>query len=334
MNPSRYKMLLMILSILLGAFHAGCGLADDPPGSGPQIDASIPSSDTLQGNQMQMPMVDPLPEVVCDDTVPLQGTAPVGSSVFVVGGGTTGLATDTHPVTGRFCMDVPLNTGTLNTLTIRAQDPVLGMSDPVVRTVTHSDSCDTNSDPQPDPTPEQPATKNVALGSEARDATPPETGNIDFLTDGDDKTVVTYQGGYAWLDFKGWVSIRLDAIYMISRIVVKWRDGAVEGGDSYASKYKVLVSSESDPGDPNLDNGRWTVVGDISQGVGGVEEHDLTDTKPMVQHVALWLEKDAADWTWSETFAIGEVEVWHTEQTMNSNPEVQGPNTCAALSTQ
>jgi len=88
--------------------------------------------------QMPTPVLDPVPLTVCTDSLALQGTTLASASVMVFGGASN-VSTSAHPVTGRFCVDVPLLKSTTNSLQIQAQDPVLSLSDPVLRDVTHGD---------------------------------------------------------------------------------------------------------------------------------------------------------------------------------------------------
>jgi hypothetical protein len=312
----------------------GCGFNDDQPPGGnplPQSDGGIlPTSDGggTSSHEMAPPVPDPLPPSVCTDSVAVQGTADPGASVIVFGGASSAVSTDAHPVTGRFCLDVPLVKNTTNTLQIRAQDPILGLSQPVTRTVNHSGSC---GDDVPDTTPDQPKAKNIALGSTGKSKDTPEEGNVGFLTDGDAKTFVKFSGGMAFTSYGGWVYIKLDKVYTVGKIVVKWRDSN-GNGEEYGQGYKVLISPMSDPGDPDLKNGYWTTVADIQNGDGGTDDFDLKSSKPIAQYVALWLDNDGngSITDWYDQFAISEIEVWDVPQTSAPVQPTQ-QNTCATL---
>jgi len=303
----------------------GCGMEEIQPPM-VQTDSGVPKLDTQSTQTLQKPMVDPLPNTACGDSVPIQGTAPAGASVFIVGGGTSGLATDANPTTGRFCLDAPLKKGAINNFEIRAQDPDKGMSEPVKVTVTQS-AC---KDDAPKTTPEQPKSKNVALGVTGTSSKTASEGNEGFLTDGKTSTYAKYSGGWGTGDFGGWVSIKLDKLYMLEKILVTWKDSAGSGGD-YGSDFSVLYSSMSDPGDPDLKNGYWTVV-DKKNGQGGTDTIDLKSSKPLVRHVAVWMKQDGNSWTWSETFSIAEIEVWDAPASSSPIPTGNGSttNTCAA----
>ena len=327
MNANAAK--LAAIALLAGLVAAGCGMGDDGP---PQVhvpptqDGGVGGSDGTQTQSLQQPIVDPISGAVCTDTVPMQGTAPAGTSVFVVGGATTGLPTDADPITGRSCLDVPLNKHTLNTFQVRAQDPVKGMSAPVSIKVQHS-KCD---DDVTKPTPEQPKSKNVALGAKGKSKDTPDEGNEGFLTDGSATTFAKYSGGWAGYAYDGWVRIKLDKLYMVEKIVVKWNEGKNSGGESYGAQYKVLVSSMSDPGDPDTKNGYWTTIADVTSGDGDTDTYDLTQSKPLAQYVAVWMEQDGNSWTWKETFKLAEIEVWNVPKKSSTSPTSQA-NTCATI---
>jgi hypothetical protein len=321
MQPRVLLSLIAITASLLAL--TACGFEDpEPPGSTPKPDAGIVAPDAEPSGTLQPPVVDPTPNPVCADSVPLQGSAVAGASVIVFGGASSAISTDANPVTGRFCVDVPLLKDADNNLQVRAQDPLLGMSPPVSITVTQ-DKC---TDDVPNPTPEQPKSKNVALGATAKAVKSAEEGNEGFLTDGDAVTFAKYCGGNAWMSWDGWVFVKLDKLYPLEKIVVRWHDG-----DEYGAKYKVLTSAMSDPGDPDLKNGYWTQVGEVTEGDGGTDTFNTSSTKPLAQYVALWLEQDGASWTWSECFAIAEIEAWDVPQQSTTPTPTQG-NTCASIS--
>ncbi len=238
-------------------------------------------------------------------------------AVFAFGGAaTSGVATDAHPTTGAFCLPLTLVPGKANAIEVRVQDPVLGTSEAATLTVVQK-SCTPEESLGTGGVVEEPAkSKNVAIGATGKSKDSPETGNLGFLTDGKSSTVAAWKGGSVWCnwcDYDGWVTIKLDRLYEVEKIVVRWRDSK-GNGTSFGKEYKVLVSPMSDPGDPNLKNGYWEEVGSTSSGDGGVDTYNLASKKPVVQHVALWLQQDDYPWTkefvGKEEFAIAELEVW------------------------
>lgn len=321
--------LAVVMLAGLGLAASGCGLSDGGPTAPPVVhhDAGTPESDAELPPAMQRPSVDPLPNSVCADSLPLQGTAPAGANIFVKGGATAGITTDAHPVTGRFCVDVPLLPAQTNTFEVRAQDPDLGMSEPTVVEVDH----DTCGDDVPDDTPEEPKSKNVALGASGFESEGSTYGNLGFLTDGDASTYVQYKGAVWDLNaYDGWVYITLDKLYMLEQIVLQWRDGQASGGTEYGSEYSVLVSSMSDPGDPSLTNGYWTEVATVTEGDGGTDTFDLSSSKPLVQHIAIWMRYDGTTNT-TETFSLAELEAWDVPKKTNPTTPTNQDQTCASI---
>jgi hypothetical protein len=325
-----------LLVVTLASFTAACGMVEDPPGgkvpSTLQPDSGIPSTNEAGvGPTLQKPAVDPLPNTVCSDTVPVQGSAVPGTSVFVMGGlSTSGIATDAHPTTGRFCLDVPLKKNGSNTLEVRAQDPTLGLSEAVTVVVSHS-SCKGDAPVVP---PEEEKSENVALGIKGKSSQTPNLGNEGFLTDGKSSTVMELHVASDWYcpvcDVAAWTSIKLEKLTEVEKIVVKWRDSS-GNGTAYGKKYKVLVSSMSDPGDPSITNGYWTAVGEASEGDGGIDSYDLKSSKPLALHVAIFFLADASGSVWNgwyEYFAVSELEVWDAPKKTTPTPSTQ-TNTCA-----
>jgi len=304
---------------------AGCGLGSDPPNP-VHADSGVPHADGTD-RKLDKPSVDPPPPTVCGESIPIQGTAVPGASVFAQGGlETAGIATDAHPVTGRFCLDIRLKPGVSNLIEVRTQDPVLGISEPASVTVKQSSSCTVDTPP-----PDQPEPQNVAIGLKARASVAPGQGNEGFLTDGNPATVVEYSGK-SLTDAGIWVAVKLPKLTELSKIVVKWRDSQ-GNGDSYGEKYQVLVSAVGDPGDPSLTNGFWTVAKIYDAGIGGIDTVDLKDTKPQASHVALWLSADGDNWggttgIW-EYFALAELEIWDNPKKV-TQPTTQ-TSTCQSL---
>jgi hypothetical protein len=311
----------LVLALILLA--ASCGAPDESPP--PRTDSGNVRTDGGGTQKPNPPILDPVPSTLCGPTAPIRGTAKPGATVFAMGGlETSGVTKDTNPSTGRFCMDVRLKMGASNVIEVRVHDPVLGDSDPAVITVQQSDC----KDPDPDPTP-TPKPTNVALGLKGHASKTADEGNEGFLTDGNATTAVTYSGYRTPFTCCAniWVTMKLAKLTEVSKIVVKWLDGT----SNYADDYKVLVSAVSDPGDPNLDNGYWTIVKSYDgSGAGGTETVDLSSTKPPAQHVALWLNHQQGFWHMAETFTIAELEVWDSPKSTGPNPTTP-TNTCASL---
>jgi hypothetical protein len=319
---------LIVVSLIASFGLFACGIESEPlPTPSPYPQDPTPQDPTPQDPTPQDPKVDPpvldvgLQSTTCSETFALTGTATAGGTVFATGGASSsGISTDVHPQTGAFCLPVTLKLGT-NALEVRVQDPVNGLSEAVMFTVTRQDCQGGGDDTQPTD-PEQPDPRNIALGLQATAMATPNKGNFGFLTDGKSSTSASFSGGdwyCPWCDYAGWVSLKLDKIYKLSEIKVRWRDSKTSAEKFYGQQYKVLVSSMTDPGDPNIDNGLWTEVGTVTDGDGNLDTFNLKSTQPLVQHVALWLKKDGS-WNWNETFAVAEIEVWDAPDKVTAPP--------------
>lgn len=300
---------------LVALFAAACGMDSALPPPPP----TNPTNPTNPNNPVTPPTpekVDPpiidagLASTTCAATIGVSGQAGPGLTVFATGGAAaSGISTDVHPVTGRFCLPVTLKPG-FNTLDLRVQDPVLGLSDAVTVNV-QLDDCNGKDDTTPD-APAQPDPRNIALGAPARAMEAPSKGNFGFLTDDKASTSATFGGGAwycPWCDYSGWVAVKLDKVYKLSEIKITWRDTKYTSDKYFGKAYKVLVTSVGEPTDPNLDDGIWVEVGTVTDGDGGLDTFDLKNTQPLAQHVALWLQQDGGT-SWNETFAVAEIEVW------------------------
>lgn len=321
------KKILAVITVVTLALTA-CGLPEDGP-SPTTPPTTTPPGGTNPGTntkQVQRPTVDAMANTTCAVSIPLQGKAPVNASVLVTGG-TSDIATDPNGITGRFCVDVNLKLNTLSTLKVYAHDPDLGLSQPTTITITQSKCSDDVTKPET----EQPKSKNVALGTKVTSNINPASGNAALVTDGQTSGAATYNDGAAWFDAKIWVKVTLDKLVEAQKIVVKWRDSKGDSTQDYGQKYKVLVAT-GNPTDPNLDDMIWTQIGEITAGDGGIDLFDLKTKQPLVQHVALWLEQDDNSWSWSESFAITEIEIWDTPKKSTSTPQAN-TKTCATVGT-
>jgi len=130
-----------------------------------------------------------------------------------------------------------------------------------------------------------------------------------------------------WCDYEGWTMITLEKLVEVEKIVVRWRDAEGAGTD-FGREYKVLVSTVSEPPDPNLDDGYWVEIAAVTEGNGGMDLFDLAATRPLVKHVALWLQQDAYPWTkefiGKESFAVAEIEVWDAPKKAELPPPAAG----------
>jgi hypothetical protein len=323
---------LFVVNIAIMGMVAACGLErpeqrplpevpkeSDPSGkTDPQTPGhgTDPGSTTPQATQI--PTVDQPPATVCTSSVAIQGSAGAGASVVVFGGAYTTPPKDVDPTTGHFCIDVPLKEGQANQLEVRAHYSAAGkLSDPRTVSVTHTTCTDKPDDAEPDK-PKAPERTNVALGLVGKSSEAPALNNESYITDNKTSTFVEYNGGYGWGDYNGWVAIKLSKLVKLDEIVVHWRDTKGGTDEYFGVAYQVLVSPEANPGDPSLTTGHWVSLRQVTDGDGGVDKFDFSGQQPLAQHIALWLQQDGSGWTWTETFAISELEVWVSNE--------QGPN--------
>ncbi len=327
---SKVLKTVMAATLALG-LTVGCGFGDagegpvhqpPPQQQPPQTNPNNPSQPS--SGKTQKPTVDATSNTSCQTSMPIRGKTSANTSVLITGG-QGDIAADPSGISGSYCAMVNLKPNQVNTLQIFAHDPKYGLSDPVTVKITHA-KCKDDAPTVPTDTPKS---KNVALGMKGKASVTAESGNENFITDGKSSTTATYSGGWGW-GISGstdvWVSIKLEKLVEASKIVVKWRDSKGDSTSYYGYKYRVLVATGT-PTDPNVKDGYWTEIAAVTDGNGGIDLFDLKNTKPLVQHVALYLEKDGAS-SWSHHFSIAEVEVWDTPK--KSSPSVQPQkNSCA-----
>ena len=335
---------LSLLILLPAALSVGCGVDDQGPPvvPGEHPGTEQPGSTDPNGSQpkgeLLPPSLDQTPSTVCSETIGIRGSAAPGTSVFAHGGrATSGIATDANPTTGRFCLPIPLKLDDENKIEVYVQDTNGAVSKAVERTIRHTSdtSACADSTQRPPSTPAGDAEPdNIALGASGDSEPTPDKGNNDFLTDGKSDTVAIFEGGdfyWPWGDLNGWVSIPLEKPTQLSKVVVRWRDKEGDEDEYYGEEYKLLVSKLSDPGKPNIDNGKWKILEEVTDGDGGEDSFDLSNYNEHVRHVALWLQQDGTYKVlgWTEVFAIAEIEVWDVPK-QTSGPTATASNTCAA----
>lgn len=326
-----------VVGIAVGLLACGSDGSDGrlPPIQQPPSQQPPPTQPPPQ--EQAPPMIDRsmIPASTCEMEVGITGTAKPGATVIASGGASTsGVSTDAHPATGAFCLPVRLSPGQANLLEVRMLHPDGGLSEAVSVTVTQQ-QCGGGPDDVTPPGPQE-EPRNVALGAPAKSKDKPEKGSLAALTDGDVGTVTEFESNdfsmnaSCWATgnpYNGWVIISLDRLVEVDRIVVHWRDMAGGSSAFYGKRYSVLTSSMSDPGDPSLEqDGRWITTRAYDDGDGGIDPIDLSQSKPLVQHVALYLQLDGDCWALDETFAIAEIEVWEAPKA--SAPPVSPTSVC------
>jgi len=270
----------------LGRYDKGPG-RDAPPPDAPQCPA--PSKLTLS--------VDAYPDPTCNALQPFRGTAQ-GAERVVAQGGVGASQPALVGGSGRFCVEVMLLTSSTNTIVFSPVDANGCPGQSLTRTIRHQGCGGPDAGA---------SVVNIALGAAVASDSEPSAGQGTYLTDGKTSTVVEYTGGWGWSDADFWVGIALGRPAGVERVVVRWRDSA-GGGCNYGTGYKIASSAFSEPGPMDLNSGTWTQLKDIASGDGGTDEFTFPD-KPLAQHLALLLNSDGCT-SWSETFALAELEVW------------------------
>jgi hypothetical protein len=333
---------LPLLGLILTALLCASCLDESQPGIPPQPDRGvIPPDSATPDAGLAVPMLElgSIPNATCGDEVGVIGRATPGVTIIVRGGSSaSGVIGDTNPTTGRFCVPTKLRPGQLNNLQVVAHDPNLGFSKPAMVAVKQED-CSGSGEFKDGGVGDAGVSRNVALGMQAKSKETPEKGNHGFLTDGDTSTWVMWKGSAnwycGWCDYGGWAMLTLEQLYEVERVVVRWRDSAGNGRD-YGKEYKLLFTAVTDPPDPNLDDGFWTVAKSITEGNGGTDTFDLKSIGyPLIKHVALWFQQDERPFinesgimgTVDESFAVAEIEVYDKPKS-GSGPPPPPPNVC------
>ena len=334
-NKTSSLKMAVLLSSVLGMVALGCGGVEPPdpytpPGgnNGNGNPNNNNNNNNNNGKKVQSPTVDAQSNSACTDSIPLTGRGPIGASILVKGGNGD-ISTDTHSVTGRFCVDVKLYKNTMNTLKVYALDPQLGLSAPTTISIKQAKCNNPNPNPNPGPTEKS---KNMALGGKVKSDEDPKTGQKTAITDGDGTTFAQWSGGWFTAGAGRKVQVDMGKLVEVDKIVIKWRHSANSSTKYFASEYTLWVATGT-PGDLSSDNSMWTKVKSITSGNGGTETFNLKSQGLMVQHVGLIMEQDGASYTWTEYFDLAEVEVWKVPKkgtTPTTNPKNK---TCSDIDT-
>ncbi len=329
----RVWVVFMALIALIVQLSAGC-LDESGPGIPTADQRVIPHDGAPPDAGLPPPILElgSIPNVICGDEVGVIGRATKGVSIIVRGGSSaSGVIGEASPTDGRFCVVTKLRPNVVNNLQVVAHDPNLGFSRPAMVAVKQ-ENCTGNGEFKDAGVGDAGVSRNVALSMQGKSKETPEKGNHGFLTDGDTSTWVMWKGSAnwycGWCDYGGWAMISLDQLYEVERIVVRWRDSAGNGRD-YGKEYKLLYTAVSEPPDPNLDDGYWTVAKSITEGNGGTDSFDLKSIgNPLMKHVALWFQQDERPFyqesgikgTVDESFAVAEIEVYDKPKTGGGPP--------------
>jgi hypothetical protein len=206
-------------------------------------------------------------------------------------------------------LPVKLNAGQVNSIEVRSQDPVSGMSEPAIVTITHT-SCGAQDSGVPASSDSGARSVNVAFRAQTTGQDTPVMNNYTFVTDGNLQNFVEVAGG-GITSYKGWIKVSFETVQQIQRVVIHWRDNSTSTTKSYGKKYYVLSATLADASAPNLTDGHWTKEKEYTAGAGGIDEIVL-ERRPLIRHLALYLEEDGEwDYIGKERFAIAEIEAYN-----------------------
>ncbi len=325
----------ILLSSIVALVAVGCGGVEPPDpytpptGNGVNNDPNKNNNNNNNNNgkKVQKPTVDAQANTACTASIPLTGRGPIGASILVKGGAGD-ISTDTHSVTGRFCVDVKLYKNTTNTLKVYALDPQLGLSAPTTISITHT-KCNLPTNPNPTPTEKS---KNQALGAKVKSDETPKAGQNTAITDGDATTYAQYTGGWLGWAAKRVVMVNLGKLVQVDKIKIKWRHSSSSSTQHYAAEYEMYTATGT-PGDLTQDNTLWTKIKTVKAGSGGVETHELKNKGLMVQHVGIIMMQDGESYTSSETFDLSEIEVWDLVKKSTTPTNDPKSKTCSDIDT-
>lgn len=290
-----------------GTFYYDAPLSPDVPSAvdGPTNCPSIPTT--------KVPVLDQHPQETCYTFQAFRGAA--AGAETLIARGELGTAKPAHVDTkGRFCVEVNLKQGQANTITFIPYDATSCPGPQAKAAITHK--------PCIKPDAGAPSL-NVAPDATVSASKKPSKGANTEINDKDIFTVVEYSDGWGWGEVNIWIKLALKTPVVLDRIVVKWRDAKGNGCD-YASKYRLLASPNSNPGEPDLKQGVWTEIVHETKGDGGTDTVYPKSSGTLAAHVALYLHSNGCN-GWTETFAISDLEIWG--QNPNLIPQPQ-PDRC------
>ncbi len=328
----------VIAALLMGSMMlVACGADEPTPGSNfpTTPDPTTPDPTTPEPTEPSTPAtvsldLDPVTTTtVCGDSVMITGKATPGSDVYAIGGSATSDIRVSHPVTGAFCIDVPLRKNQVNQLEVQARHPELGIATPKPATVTQ-DNAACGDTTEPDETPTQELV-NVAIGAPVKSKESPDQNPAQFVTDDKLDTWSLWGGGdwyNPWASYDGWVMIDLGQINYVEKVEVHWRDVAGVGEQDYGQEYILLYAPADGFGDPAPNTWLEAPNGNVTDGDGGVDEFHFNGES--VKFVALFLKKNGHS-SYGESFAISEIKVLKKDQSSTPPLGYSGSQTCDAV---
>ena len=260
--------------------------------------------------------LEPVESSTCHSTVALHGTATPDCDVLVTGGAKD-QSVVADPALGKFCIDVKLKPGQSNLLKVYLYHPDKGLSG-VHQIAVEQRHCK----------PPGPVSTNVALGAKVVVNASNFKGKPGYLNDGKIGTVLVLEDSSVVYWIKPvWAQIQLPKAVEVYMVRVRWRDKKGDPRLDFATKQRLLMALGSNPADPNLKSGYWTMVGSVTAGQGGIDTFDLSKNTVLAQNVVLWMDDSASLNTINPAYALAELEIW----TVPIQVKPQKPKTCKSL---
>ncbi len=249
-------------SLLFVLLLTSACIAEEPDnGGGEGPDAGPTPADAAEDVGVLL-SVEGLPPQTYWDTVPLFGHGPANGTVIVEG------PTDTVSVelgvNGSFCLDIPLDKGTVNDLEVVAINAVGKRSEAQSFEITQSGEPPNPGDPVP--------ARNIALGGlPIPGSIVEEQGSYPAMTDGDHSTGVMLQNDIFSSD---WIVIRIPTPDGVESIRI-YGDEECLIGDYLVHTAPSVQTDMPEPGGENVDATPWIFRGRFGSTDG---EHDFNVT--------------------------------------------------------
>jgi len=296
----------LLLPALCGLIFGACQAGDPPQGQfdhGGVPDIWVPPdlpADCEHAPKLSPPKLDPYPNPTVYALQPFRGVAVGAKKITARVGSATAKPVDVGS-DGRFCIEVQLIPDAVNSVTFTPWDQNTCPGQETVITLTHKTTTVLDGGVT--------TLLNVAKGQPVTSDEKPDKGDLSYAVDGDANSSVTLSfwdfdlGGTC--DAFAWVRVDLGKVYTVTKIKIFW-PASVQS--DYATCYSVLLSPNSAPVDPDPAQIQdWQTV---KQESNGTPQDPVILTVPTAARWAALLLYENRSSGWTETFALGDFEVW------------------------
>ena len=296
----------VITSLLLAGLLCGCHAEDPPIGQfdhGGTVDSWRPPDQppTCEGApKLAAPKLDAYPNPTAHPVQPFRGVAPGAATITARVGSVT-----FKPVSvgsdGHFCIEAQLIPDAVNTVTFTPWDANTCPGIDTTITLTHRTTPGVDAGIT--------TLQNVAKSQPVSAAEAPDSGDLSYIVDGDAKSTATFSfWDWDWggaCDKYVWVRVDLGKVYNVTKVKILWPP---QVGSDYARCYGVLLSSSTAPVDPDPQQIQdWETVKEESN---GLPQDQVILTAPTAARWAALLMYENASSGLTETFVLGDLEVW------------------------